>query len=325
MSGPSTLEVDSGELYDSSSIFSSQADSRYGAPSLQSYSYENGRRYHTFRQGSYMMPNDEKEQERLDLAHHIFKLVLRGRLSRVVFECQPRHVLDFGTGTGSWAIDFADENPEAQVVGIDLSLIQPGCAPPNCRFYVDDVESGWTYESKFDYVHGRAMAGSIKDWDSLLEQAYENLNDGGVIELQEYESVYKSDDDTVTRTPAISLWQQKLNEAAEAINQPMNLAQTLKDRLERAGFVDVRDDAYKIPVGPWPKDRRLKEIGYMLLFHCLEGLDAFTLAPFSRVLSWSKEDIRQLTERVKKEFLTGTNHLYVIIHFVHGRKPASTS
>lgn len=163
-----------------------------------------------------MMPNDEKEQERLDLAHHIFKLLLRGRLGRAVFSSQPRYVLDFGTGTGSWAIDFADENPDSHVVGIDLSLIQPGYAPPNCRFFVDDVESTWEYDSKFDYIHGRGMAGSIRNWDSLLEQAYTNLNDGGTIEMQEYESCYKSDDDSLSRTPFIITWQQKLNEATEA-------------------------------------------------------------------------------------------------------------
>jgi hypothetical protein len=167
------------------------------------------------------------------------------------------------------------------------------------------------------------MAGSIKDWATLLEQAYENLNEGGAIELQEYETVYKSDDDTLTRTPAIATWQQKLNEAAEQIDQPLNMAPTMKRRLEDAGFVDVRDDAYKIPVGPWPKDRRLKEIGYIMLFHCLEGLDAFTLAPFSRVLGWSREEMRQLMERVKSEFINGSNHLYVIIHYIHGRKPAA--
>lgn len=34
-------------------------------------------------------------------------------------------MLDLGTGTGIWAIDFADEYPSANVIGTDLSPIQP--------------------------------------------------------------------------------------------------------------------------------------------------------------------------------------------------------
>lgn len=185
----------------------------YGPRSFRSYNFENGRRYHNFRQGSYLMPNDEKEQERLDLAHHIFKMILRGNLHRAPLSPEPRHVLDFGTGTGAWAIDFGDEHPNSQVVGVDLSDIQSTCAPPNCRFFVDDIESTWTFGTKFDYVHCRGMAGSIKDWDALIEQIYANLEDDGFLELQEYESVYRSDDDSLSRTPAILTWQEKLNEA----------------------------------------------------------------------------------------------------------------
>lgn len=216
-----------------------------------------------------MMPNDEKEQERLDLAHHIFRMILRGRLYRAPLPCQPRHVLDFGTGTGSWAIDFADEHPDSQVIGIDLSPIQPSAYPPNCRFFVDDVESAWTYDERFDYIHGRAVAGAIRDWDALLEQIHAHLTEDGWVELQEYESVYKSDDDSLSRTPCIRLWQEKLNEATSGwvtssrrnafvsderrINQPMNIAETMKERLEQLGFVDVRDDVYK--VGPRPRTK----------------------------------------------------------------------
>jgi ubiquinone/menaquinone biosynthesis C-methylase UbiE len=39
------------------------------------------------------------------------------------------NALDIGTGTGIWAIDFADVHPETQVLGIDLSPIQPNLRP----------------------------------------------------------------------------------------------------------------------------------------------------------------------------------------------------
>lgn len=45
-----------------------------------------------------MLPNDEAEQDRLDLHHHIFGLTLGGRLFRAPITVSPERVLDFGTG-----------------------------------------------------------------------------------------------------------------------------------------------------------------------------------------------------------------------------------
>lgn len=39
------------------------------ASSMRNYKYENGRRYHRFREGRYNFPNDEMEQDREDLKH----------------------------------------------------------------------------------------------------------------------------------------------------------------------------------------------------------------------------------------------------------------
>lgn len=74
--------------------------------SIRDYVYENGRRYHAYREGEYLIPNDEKEQDRLDLIHHVFRLMLGGALYRAPIPPTVKRVLDMGTGTGIWAIDF---------------------------------------------------------------------------------------------------------------------------------------------------------------------------------------------------------------------------
>lgn len=68
--------------------------------SIENYTYENGRRYHAYRQGKYFGPNDEQEQERLDLQHHIFLMILGGESFRAPIQPRPQHVLEIGTGTG---------------------------------------------------------------------------------------------------------------------------------------------------------------------------------------------------------------------------------
>ena len=161
---------------------------------MLTYKYENGRRYNAFREGSYILPNDDQEQERMDMLHHIYRLILGGSLWRapIISEDRPspKRILDLGCGTGAWCMEVADELSEALVEGIDLSPIQPNWVPPNCQFYVDDFEAQWTYkpDEKFDYIHGRALAACVADWPKLFGQMYENLNEGGYVEFQECKS-----------------------------------------------------------------------------------------------------------------------------------------
>lgn len=93
------------------------------------------------------MPNDERENDRMgknsqpnlslchdfcdligvsftDMQHHMFLMTLGGRLG-ISPPCQPgahiQRALDVGTGTGIWAIQYAEDHPEATVSHTDDS------------------------------------------------------------------------------------------------------------------------------------------------------------------------------------------------------------
>lgn len=243
------LEPDTGSTSDNDSAFDANSSASTSlASSILHYEYSNGRRYHGFRSGAYILPNDEQEQDRLDLLHHIFLLVLGGKLYDAPIHPPPTKVLDIGTGTGIWAIDFADENPGADVLGTDLSPIQPTWVPPNAKFYIDDAESEWVYspDEAFDFIHYRTMSGSITDWDRLIRQSYTHLQPGGWVEFQEPIALCESDDDTLAQAESIVHWQALCNEAALGFKKDIRVGHTLKQRMIDAGFVDVHEKVVKV-------------------------------------------------------------------------------
>lgn len=50
------------------------------------------------------------------------------------------------------------------------------------------------------------------------------------------------------------------------IGRPGPTSESLKTLLEEAGFVDIEVHNYKQPIGPWPKDKKLKQVGAMVSF-----------------------------------------------------------
>lgn len=243
-----TSDVSSTE---SSSVFEEDTTSTYTASLLseaEDFTYENGRRYHSYREGTYVLPNDEPEQDRQDLLHHVRNLVLHGRLFHSPLEKGIQRVLDIGTGTGIWAIDVADSFASAQVIGIDLSPIQPAWVPPNCRFIVDDAEADWLYSRSqpFDLIHARDMGGAIADWPRLLAQGFQHLRPGGWIELCEFEVMLQSDDDSIALAPTLCEFLGHLDQASARFNRPMNIAQHHRRHLIEAGFEEVHDEIFKV-------------------------------------------------------------------------------
>lgn len=66
--------------------------------SINIYKFSNGRRY---RETQWLLPNDEAEQDRMDLAHHVWRLILGGDLLKFGKNVEKwDRVLDVGTGTG---------------------------------------------------------------------------------------------------------------------------------------------------------------------------------------------------------------------------------
>ncbi|KAJ4122912.1 hypothetical protein NW768_009899 [Fusarium equiseti] len=291
--------------------------------SILNYRRENGRTYHAYKDGKYALPNDEAENERLDLQHNLFLLTLDDKLGLAPPndpDSQVKRVLDVGTGTGIWAVDYADEHPEAQVIGVDLSPIQPAFVPPNLSFVIEDIEDDWTYAQPFDYIHSRFMSSALASWTDFLTKCHANLAPGGYMEIQEADLNMKSDDNTLHPDNIMLKSLRLLTEASIKFGRPYQDIPPLADIMREVGFVDVEVKMFKWPINGWPKDKKAKLLGEWCYVNMASGLEAFSMAPLTRAYGWTAEEVTLFLVDQRKAMADKNTHAYWPIYSIYGRK-----
>ncbi|KAE8442529.1 hypothetical protein EG329_003244 [Mollisiaceae sp. DMI_Dod_QoI] len=308
---PTELEIgtdssDQSSRDDDSALGLSIADSTVSLrSSIYDYMEENGRTYHAFNSGN--------------LQHHSFKIMLDGKLHLAPLS-KPQRVLDLATGTGIWAIEFAQEYPEAIVIGTDLSPIQPGYVPPNCQFQVDDAEEVWTFREPFDYIHARAIVTCFKSNRTMAQKIFDNLAPGGYFELQDPSFPMKCDDETF-QGAALEEWGSSLVECMSRIGRNLLDTPNWGQYMREAGFIDIVEHRILVPVNPWARGKKNKILGAISQQNLLEGVASMSTAAFTRILGWSPERLEVFLARVRDDLKDKGIHAYGVVYFVYGRKP----
>ncbi|KAK3503367.1 S-adenosyl-L-methionine-dependent methyltransferase [Neurospora crassa] len=282
--------------------------------SIYNYIEEHGRTFHRYKQGN--------------LQHAVFMRMLKGKFGLAPVT-NPQSVLDIGTGTGIWAIEYAIQNPAAHVVGTDLSPIQPEYVPPNCHFEIDDAEDEWIFSQQFDYVHIRLLFHAFNSHKEVMMSAFRQLNPGGWMEWQDYYPHIQSVDGSIAGT-ALERWSRMYIEGGQRLGRDMLAPRRYKQWMEEAGFINVVEEKLVIPGNPWPKGKEQKVTGVWQMTNFLEGLHAVSMTIFTKGLGMSPEavevflvDVRKDIRNLRIHFYFLTNHRYPTTHDQsghHGRR-----
>jgi hypothetical protein len=207
----------------------------------------------------------------------------------------------FGSRTPltSCSSDFADQFPSAVVVGTDISPIQPTWVPPNCKFEIDDAQMPWTWPvDHFDFVHIRNLHGSISDWPALYAQCFRHTKPGGLIEELEFDIATKSD--KVGPDHVYVRWNNLFAECGEKMGRTFKAAAQMKQQIIDAGFVDVVEKKWKVPIGGWSSDPKLKRVGLYTLLFLDQSLEGFALYMLKEIMGWEYAEIQVLVAKMRQ-------------------------
>lgn len=195
------------------------------------------------------------------------------------------------------------------------SLLNPPRMPENVHFWLDDIRSRqWWHPQQpdlvYDYIHTRMLLGSFRDFREIIQKGYNNLAPGGYMESQEvYTKVFCSDKSMPADFKLLE-WTREQDKAAMLAQRPLRIANKLKTWYEQAGFVDVREDVFHVPLNPWSKDSRHNMLGKHFQENMLKGLHGWSVLLFCENLGWTEVQLEVYLAHVRNAVTDQSVHAY---------------
>lgn len=135
-------------------------------------------------------------------------------------------------------------------------------------------------------------------------------------------AIIESDDGSVTPTSALGQWGSIFISGGQEMGIPFTIIQdgTQKKGMEAAGFVDIQEKNFKMPIGDWPRDPDMKEIG-LFSRAVLEGDPEGYVLFMTYSLGWSRDEILAYIQAVRKQVRGRKSRPFYRQRVVWGRKP----
>jgi hypothetical protein len=117
------------------------------------------------------------------------------------------------------------------------------------------------------------------------------MKPGAWIEQIEVEIIARCDDNTKKPDSEIFKLAKFADDLGAAVKLNFRIAEQMADMMRQAGFVDVKEGQYKLPLGWWSADPKYREIGKFYELFYKTGLQGWLLAAMTRYMNVSLEII----------------------------------
>ncbi|KAJ3067964.1 hypothetical protein HDU98_008870 [Podochytrium sp. JEL0797] len=263
---------------------------------------EGDRTYHAIEESAYILPNDEREQDRLELQSTILAMAFGhfavSPAARALIKTPNVKVLDIGCANGAWmdSLFTYEGGLDCEYHGVDISEDTHTWMPVSgAKFKKANVLERLPYDdNEFDYVHMRLLIGGIpkSKWVQAIQELLRVTKPGGCIELCEMDGLSLNDGPAskAINDPAV----------AATVNRGLDLyiGSHLKGYVTTAGegtVIDIESKTVSVPLG-WNG-----KIGEMALRN---GAQVFVAMGgwMCRVLGVQKEEWDAMVGKAAKEW-----------------------
>jgi hypothetical protein len=125
-------------------------------------------------------------------------------------------------------------------------------------------------------IHARELLGSVLDWPNFFAQALKGLKPGGWMECVEPDIHVTSDFVQLPDDFPPKQWVTLFREVGQRSGMTFEPATQLKGWLEGAGFENVTEKIFRVPIGAWAEDSRERILGLWNQVRLSKGMRDFT-------------------------------------------------
>lgn len=129
-----------------------------------------------------------------------------------------------------------------------------------------------------------------------------HLKPGAWMEIQEVDLYPHASDGSSHERSFLRKWCEKQEKAARKAEVSVRVSgEAFRDQMTCAGFVDVTVRKIDIPIGDWPEDSKMKELGRLQLKALLSDPQGWTMRFWTRYLHMDRESVELFLIDLRKE------------------------